>query len=92
MTKEQVINFLKSEIECGKSILVASMGNGGAGAILVNVSAFVSYLQGFEFVGVVEPSDDIKASPFYDPSMHTYQFDGTNGFFVQLQVVDGYDL
>lgn len=30
MTKEQVISFVKSELECGNSILAATLGNGGA--------------------------------------------------------------
>ena len=85
MTKEQIINFVKSELECGNSILVATLGNGGAGGILVSDPAFAAFLESLEYVGQVEPIDDIISSPCYDPSMHTYQFDGANGFFVQIQ-------
>ena len=87
MTKEQVISFVKSELECGNSILVATLGNGGAGGILISNPAFPAFLESLEFVGPVEPSDDIIASPCYDPSCHTYQFNGTSGFFVQIQAI-----
>ena len=85
MTREQVIDFVRREIECGDSVLTSTAGNGGAGGILVSDSSFPAYLESLVFVGRVEPIDDIIASPCYDPSMHTYQFDGANGFFVQIQ-------
>ena len=87
MTKEQVINFVRAELECGNSIVAASLGNGGAGCILVNDPLFPAYLGSLEYVGPVEPIDDIIASPFFDPSMHTYQFNGGRGFFVQIQAI-----
>ena len=87
MTKEQIINFVKGELECGNSVLAATLGNGGAGGILVSDPAFPSYLETLEYVGPIEPIDDIIASPCYDPSMRTYQFNGANGFFVQIQAI-----
>ena len=87
MTKEQVISFVKSELECGDSVLTATLGNGGAGGILISNPAFPAYLESLEYVGPVEPIDDIIASPCYDPSMHTYQFNGTNGFYIQIQAI-----
>lgn len=87
MTKKQVIDFVKSELECGDSVLSSTAGNGGAGAILVSDPSFPAYLESLEYVGPVEPIDDIIASPCYDPSMRTYQFNGANGFFVQIQAV-----
>ena len=87
MTKEQVINFVKHELECGDSILTSTLGNGGAGVILISDPSFSRYLESLEYVGQVEPSDDIIASPYYDPSWHTYRFDGANGFFVQIQAI-----
>ena len=85
MTRDQVISFVKGELECGNSILVATLGNGGAGGILVSDPAFPTYLESLEFMGEVEPCDDILASPCYDPYWPTYQFNGANGFFVQIQ-------
>lgn len=87
MTKQQVINFVKTELECGNCVLSSTAGNGGAGGILVMDPSFPAYLESLEYVGRVEPIDDIIASPYYDPSMHTYQFDGANGFFVQIQAI-----
>ena len=85
MDKKQVIDFVRRELECGDSVLSSTAGNGGAGGILVSDPAFAAYLESLEYVGRVEPIDDIISSPCYDPSMHTYQFDGANGFFVQIQ-------
>lgn len=87
MTKKQVIDFVKCELECGNSVLTATLGNGGAGGILVSDPSFPDYLESLEYVGRVEPIDDIIASPCYDPYWPTYQFNGANGFFVQIQAI-----
>ena len=87
MTKKQVIDFVRSELECGDSVLTATLGNGGAGGILINNPAFPAYLESLEFMGPVKPIDDIIASPCYDPSMRTYQFNGANGFHIQIQAI-----
>ena len=85
MTKQQVIDFVRRELECGDCVLSSTAGNGGAGAILVSDPSFPTYLESLEYVGPVEPIDDIIASPFYNPSMRTYQFNSANGFFLQIQ-------
>ena len=87
MTKKQVIDFVRREIECGDSVLSSTAGNGGAGGILVSDPAFATYLESLEYMGPVEPCDDILASPCYDPYWPTYQFNGANGFFVQIQAI-----
>ena len=87
MTKEQVIYFVQSELECGNSVLAATMGNGGAGIGLVSNPNFPNYLERLEFAGPVRPSSDIIESPYYDPAWATYQFNGANGFFVQIQAI-----
>ena len=87
MTKAQVINFVKSELECGCSVLAATLGNGGSGIILVSNLGFPEYLENLEFMGMVEPSSDIIQSAYYDPSWQTYQFNGSNGFCVQIQAI-----
>ena len=87
MTKKQVINFVKRELECGNSILVATLGNGGAGESLVSDASFLGYLDSLKFVGMVNPSADIVESANYDPAWHTYQFNGENGYYIQLQAI-----
>ena len=87
MTREQVIDFVRSELECGNSVLAATMGNGGAGIGLVNNPNFPHFLAHLEFAGPVEPSADIIGSAYYDPAWPTYQFNGANGFFVQIQAI-----
>lgn len=85
MTRDQVISFVKGELECGNSILVATLGNGGAGGILVSNPEFPRFLESLEFSGLIKPSADIIESPYYDPAWPTYQFNGDNGFYIQLQ-------
>ena len=87
MTKKQVVDFVRSELECGCSVLAATLGNGGSGYILVTNPEFPEYLENLEFVGIVEPSNDIIQSAYYDPSWPTYQFNGANGFCVQIQAI-----
>ena len=87
MTREQVIDFVRREIECGDSVLSSTAGNGGAGGILVSDPSFPAYLESLEYVGRVEPIDDIIASPCYDPSMPTYQFNADNGLYIQIQAI-----
>ena len=84
MTKEQVISFVKNELECGNSVLASTAGRGGAGIGLVSNPNFPNYLESLEFVGIVEPSADIVESPYYDSTCHTYQFEGDNGLHLQL--------
>lgn len=85
MTKEQVINFIKSELECGNSILIATLGNGGAGESLVSDVVFSEYLKILDFAGMVKPSADIAESEYYVPAWHTYQFNEGIDFSLQLQ-------
>ena len=85
MTKKQVINFVKSELEYGNSILIATLGNGGAGESLVSDVAFSEYLKILDFAGMVEPSADIAESEYYVPAWHTYQFYEGTDFSLQLQ-------
>lgn len=85
MTKKQVIDFVKKELESGNSILFATLGNGGAGEGLVSDAGFAEYLESLEYAGMVEPSADIIESPYYDPAWPTYQFNGDNGYYIQLQ-------
>ena len=85
MTKEQVISFVKSKLECGNVILIATMGNGGSGEGLIGANGFPRYLESLDFVGEVNPADDIAQSKHYKPEWRTYQFNGNNGFFLQIQ-------
>ena len=87
MTKEQVINFVQDELSSGNGILIATMGNGGAGESLASDAGFAGYLESLEFAGEVEPCADIAESACYDPAWPTYQFNGANGFFVQIQAI-----
>lgn len=87
MTKEQVINFVKGELNSGNSILIATLGNGGAGEDMVRNIDFAEFLESLDFAGEVEPADDIAHSKCYDPGWRTYQFNGGNGFYVQIQAI-----
>ena len=86
MTKKQVINFVKSELSCGNCILVAPLGNGGSDADLVSNKQFVEYLDSLDFVGKVAPADGLACSKYFEPSSYTYQFNGLNGSYLQIQI------
>ena len=78
---------MREEIENGDSILAATLGNGGAGETLLNEMSAIDELETFDFVGEVEPSKDIAESPYYDSVWRTYQFNGANGFYIQIQAI-----
>ena len=56
MTKKQVVDFVRRELECGDSVLSSTAGNGGAGGILVSDPSFPAYLESLVYVGPVEIS------------------------------------
>ena len=48
---------------------------------------FAEFLESLDFAGEVEPADDIAHSKCYDPGWRTYQFNGGNGFCLQIQAI-----
>lgn len=86
-TKEQVIDFIRSESEYGNQIAYATLGNGGAG-LEVSSFDFSDDLKNMDFDGLVRPCsvcDDIKGSKEYDEQFNAvYQFSDGSGLKYQV--------
>lgn len=83
-TKNEVIEFIKSESNLGNAIVSASIGNGGSG---LNISSFdmSGDVEDMDFDGKVNPCDDIKDWVEYDENMYSvYQFSDDSGLKIQV--------
>lgn len=89
-TKNEVIEFAKSELSSNNTLVIATLGNGGAGLTLLQdddedfINNFASGLNEAEFDGVVEPSADIEESEYYNSDSIVYQFIYDNGLIIQI--------
>lgn len=89
-TKKEVIDFAKSELSSNNTLVIATLGNGGAGLTLLQdddedfINNFASGLNEAEFDGVVEPSADIEESEYYNSDSIVYQFIYDNGLIIQI--------
>lgn len=89
-TKNEVIEFAKSELSSNNTLVIATLGNGGSGLDLIQnqdedfINSFVSELNEYKFDGVVEPSEDIEYSDYFNEDSEVYQFSGENGYFLQI--------
>jgi hypothetical protein len=83
-TRENVIDFIRSESVNGNSIAYATIGQGGAG-LEVSSYDFSDDLEDMDFDGIVEPCDDIKGWAEYDENMYSvYQFSDDSGLKYQI--------
>lgn len=86
-TKEQVIDFIKSESYYGNSISYATIGQGGVG-LEISSYDFSSDLEDMDFDGLVrncDICDDIKGWAEYDENMYSvYQFSDDSGLKYQI--------
>lgn len=90
MTKNEVIEFAKSELSSNNTLIIATLGNGGAGLTLLQdddeefINNFASGLNEAKFDGVVEPSVDIEESEYYNQDSIVYQFIYDRGLIIQI--------
>lgn len=83
-TKNEVIEFIRTECAYGDSIAYATIGNGGAGLEISSMD-ISSDIEDMDFDGKVEPCEDIKGWVEYDPNMYSvYQFSDDNGLKYQV--------
>jgi len=83
-TKNQVIDFIKSESDNGNAIVYATIGNGGAG-LTISSYDFTEDLEYMDFDGKVEPCDDILSWREYDAQFYSvYQFSDNGGLKIQI--------
>lgn len=89
-TKNEVIEFAKSELSSNNTLIVATLGNGGNGLDLMQnqddeyINDFITELDGYLFDGTVEACDDIKESEYYNEDSEVYQFSDNNGYKLQI--------
>lgn len=89
-TKNEVIEFAQSELSCNNTLVIATLGNGGAGLGLIQaqdeefVHDFIKELTGYYFEGPTEDCEDIKESEYYTEGCKVYQFSDNKGYKIQI--------
>lgn len=91
-TKKEVIEFAKSELSYNNTLVVATLGNGGAGLTYIQtqeedaINNLIAELEGYTFDGLVDPSEDIEDSEYFDENSEVYQFSDNNGCKLQIMI------
>lgn len=81
--KKQVINFVKNEIASGNQVIIATMGNGGAGLTLTSNEDLIEELEGMDYVDGIHEAQDIKDYEDYNENEYrVHRFNGENGFYI----------
>ena len=85
-TKEQVIEFVATELKNGNSVVMATLGNGGNGLTLLqgDCSEFIGELNTYSFDGKIKGCLDITESEYTEEASEIYQFSGNDGYKVQI--------
>lgn len=89
-TKNEVIDFAKSELSSNNTLIIATLGNGGSGLDLMQnqdqdfINNFIVELEGHSFNGLVDACNDIRKSEYYNEDCEVYQFSDNN---YKLQIV-----
>lgn len=91
-SKKEIIEFIQSELKDNNTLVIATLGNGGAGLAYIQtqdeeeIATFVNELESAEFQGNVESCEDILGCEFYSEECKVYQFAADNGFYTQVMV------
>ncbi len=91
-TKNEVIDFAKSELSSNNTLIIATLGNGGSGLDLMQnqdqdfINNFIVELEGYSFDGLVDACDDIKESEYYNEDCEVYQFSDNDGYKLQVLI------
>lgn len=85
-TKEQIIEFVATELKLGNSVIIATLGTGGSGLTLLQGDCieFIEELDTYSFDGKVEGCLDIMESEYMEDVSEIYRFSGGNGYKVQI--------
>lgn len=85
-TKEQVIEFVATELKNGNFVVMATLGNGGNGLTLLqgDCSEFIGELSTYSFDGKIKGCLDITESEYTEEASEIYQFSGNDGYKVQI--------
>ena len=84
--KEQVIEFVATELNNGNSVVMATLGNGGSGLTLLqgDCAEFIEELKTYSFDEKVKGCPDIIESEYVEATSEIYQFSGNDGYKVQI--------
>lgn len=91
-TKNEVIDFAKSELSSNNTLIIATLGNGGSGLDLMQnqdedfINDFIVELEGYSFDGLVNGCYDIKESEYYNEDCEVYQFSDNDGHKLQVLI------
>lgn len=85
-TKEQIIDFVTTELQNGIAVVIATLGNGGNGLALLqrDCTEFIEELSTYSFDGIIEGCPDITESEYIEEASEIYQFSGNDGYKVQI--------
>lgn len=85
-TKEQIIEFVATELKLGNSVIIATLGTGGSGLTLLQGDCieFIEELNTYFFDGKVEGCPDITESEYIEEASEIYQFSRNDGYKVQI--------
>lgn len=83
--KKQVLDFVRTEIENGNQVVIATMGNGGAGLTMISDESLISDLEEMDYVDGLAEAEDIEDFEGYNPNGYrVHRFDGENGFYILI--------
>jgi hypothetical protein len=85
-TKEQIFEFIATELKNNNTIVVATLGNGGCGLTLLQGDCveFIKELKTYSFDGKMKGCLDIVESEYVEATSEIYQFSGNDGYKVQI--------
>lgn len=85
-TKEQIIEFVATELKHGNSVIITTLGTGGSGLTLLqgDCAEFIEELNIYSFDGIVEGCPDITESEYIEEANEIYQFSGDDDYKVQI--------
>lgn len=93
MEANEVIELIKLELQNNNMLVIATLGNGGAGLDLMQnqdedfINSFISELDGYSFDGLVDACDDIRESEYYNEDCEVYQFSDNDGHKLQVLIL-----
>ena len=85
-TKEQIFEFIATELKNNNTVIIATLGNGGGGFTLLQGDCveFIEELKTYSFDGKVKGCLDIVESEYVEAASEIYQFSGNDGYKVQI--------
>lgn len=87
-TKEQIFEFIATELKSNNTVIVATLGNGGGGLTLLqgDCAEFIEELKTYSFDEKVKGCPDIIESEYIEDASEIYQFSGKDGYKVQILI------